>query len=155
MVDTRRIAGRRRLHFENLAEMLAHAERLVASGTSQLGNWSLGQNLQHLAMIQNASIDGYPRLLPWPIRFLLRILAKGWLLRRGLPPSGPNVRTLMPPPSDAARALANLRLATERVQRETKRSPNPGFGEMSLAEWNQLYLRHAELHLSFCVPLEG
>jgi hypothetical protein len=134
--------------------MLAYAEQLVVAGTKQLGNWSLGQNLQHLALIQNASIDGYPRLFPIPIRILLKYLFKRWMLQRGFPPSGPNVKTLNPDPIEATVALANLRVATERVKNETRRSPNPGFGEMSLAEWNLLYLRHAELHLSYCVPLD-
>jgi hypothetical protein len=132
--------------------MLAEAERLVKGGTTQLGNWSLGQVLQHLALIQAASIDGYPKLMPWPIRFLLTVCLKKWMLRKGFPPSGPNMKTLSPEPIDAAVALANLRAATDRVKHETQRSPNPGFGRMSLEEWNLLYLRHAELHLSFCLP---
>jgi hypothetical protein len=151
-IDTRKVAGRQKLHFDNLDDMLAYAERLVAGGTTQLGNWSLGQVLQHLALIQIASIDGYPKLMPWPIRVLLTLLLKRWFLRNGFPPSGPNVKTLTPEPIEAAVALANLRAATERVKTETKRAENPGFGMMSLAEWNMLYLRHAELHLSFCVP---
>jgi Protein of unknown function (DUF1569) len=154
VIDTRRVAGRVRLRFGSLDEMLAHAERLVAGGTKQLGNLSLGQNLQHLALIQNASIDGYPRLFPWPLRILLRYLLKRWMLRNGFPPSGPGVKTLNPEPIDATAALANLRAATDRVKKEAKRSLNPGFGAMSLGEWNLLYLRHAELHLSYCVPLE-
>jgi hypothetical protein len=151
-INTKKVAGRLKLHFDNLDEMLAYTERLVAGGTTQLGNWSLGQVLQHLALIQNASIDGYPKLFPRPVRFLLRVFFKGWLLRKGFPPSGPNVKTLTPEPIEATVAVANLRVATERVKTETKRSDNPGFGKMSLEEWNQLYLRHAELHLSFCVP---
>jgi hypothetical protein len=150
-IDTRKVAGRQDLHFDNLDEMLAYAERLVTGGTTQLGNWSLGQVLQHLALIQVASIDGYPKLFPWPIRFLLKPL-KRWFLRKGFPPSGPNVKTLTSEPIEAAVALANLRAATARVKSETKRAENPGFGTMSLDEWNLLYLRHAELHPSFCVP---
>jgi hypothetical protein len=65
-----------RLRFESPDEVLAYAERLVAGGTKQLGNWSLGQNLQYLALIQNACIDGYPCLMAWPIRFLLIYLFK-------------------------------------------------------------------------------
>lgn len=152
-VDTRCIKGRQKLHFATLDEMLIHATQLVDVGTAQLGNWSLGQNLQHLAMIQNASIDGYPRLMAWPLRVLLKYVCKRWLLKKGFPPSGPNVKTLTPEPIDPVVALANLRAATERVQRETTRAINPGFGAMTLEEWNLLYLRHAELHLSYCVPL--
>jgi len=151
-IDTRKVGGRQRLHFDSLDDMLAHAERLVRGGTTQRGNWSLGQVLQHLALIQNASIDGYPMLFPLPLRLLLKVVFKKWMLRRGFPPSGPNVKTLTPEPIAAHAALANLRAATERVKIETKRSLNPGFGAMSLEEWNLLYLRHAELHLSFCVP---
>jgi len=151
-INTKKVAGRVQLRFENLDDMLAYAERLVRGGTTQLGNWSLGQVLQHLALIQNASIDGYPKLFPRPVRFILKVFFKRWLLRRGFPPSGPNVKTLTPEAIDAPIALANLRTATERVKTETKRAENPGFGKMSLDEWNLLYLRHAELHLSFCVP---
>lgn len=155
-INTKRVKGRVSLHFDTLDEMLAYAERLVQSGTKQLGNWSLGQNLEHLALIQIASIDGYPPgvQFPWPVRFLLKHLFKKWLLRRGFPPSGPNVKTLTPEPIDAAVALEHLRTATARVQSEGKRVANPGFDEMTLEEWNQLYLRHAELHLGFCVPLK-
>src|SRR5262245_5437901 len=51
-IDTRRVAGRQKLRFADLDEMLAYAERLVSGGSTQLGNWSLGQVLQHLALIQ-------------------------------------------------------------------------------------------------------
>jgi hypothetical protein len=152
VIDTRKIAGRQKLHFDNLDEMLAYAERLVSEGATPLGNWSLGQILQHLALIQIASIDGYPKVFPWWIRLLLRLFFKKWFLSRGFPPSGPNVKTLAPEPMEPIVALANLRAATGRVKTETKRSQNPGFGKMTLDEWNMLYLRHAELHLSFCIP---
>src|SRR5262249_40041522 len=90
----------------------------------------------------------------WPLRMLLKYLLKKRMLRNGFPPSGPGVKTLNPEPIEPTAALANLRAATDRVKKETRRAPNPGFGEMSLAEWNLLYLRHAELHLSYCGPLE-
>ena len=35
-IDTRRVAGRPKLHFDNLEEMLAYPERLVSGGTTQL-----------------------------------------------------------------------------------------------------------------------
>jgi len=39
-----------------------------------------------------------------------------------------------------------------RLQATTKRYPSPAFGPLTLEEWDQLHLRHAELHLSFFVP---
>ena len=154
VVNTKKVEGRPKLHFDDLDQMLAYAEKLVNGGTKQLGNWSLGQNLQHLAMTENASIDGFPNLLAAPLRFLLKVLFKKRFLRNGLPPTGPKFKTLESEPIDAKVALANLRAATERVKKETKRSTNPGFGDMTLEEWQLLYLRHAELHLSFSVPTE-
>jgi hypothetical protein len=67
-IDTRKVAGRRKLHFNSLDEVLADAERLVAGGSTQLGNWSL-------ALVENASIDGFPELFPWPIRLLLKVVS--------------------------------------------------------------------------------
>src|SRR5262249_21773604 len=100
-INTKKVEGRLNLQFDNLDEMLAYADRLVAAGTTQLGNWSLGQVFQHLALIENASIDGYPKLFPRPLRFLLRVFFKSWVLRKGFPPSGPNVKTLTPEPIEA------------------------------------------------------
>jgi hypothetical protein len=123
VINTKKVAGRQKLHFDTLDELLAHAERLVSGGTTQLGNWSLGQVLQHLALIQIASIDGFPRLMPWLLRGALRLFFKKWMLHKGFPPSGPNVNTLNPEPIEAPVALANLRAATERVRNETRTKP--------------------------------
>jgi hypothetical protein len=48
--------------------------------------------------------------------------------------------------------LNELRAAIDRLNREPKRAPSPVFGKMTREEWDQLHLRHAELHLSFFVP---
>lgn len=153
MLDTRKAIGRRKLRFDSLDSMLCDAEQLVRLGTHQVGNWSLAQNLDHLAKTQIASIDGFPKLLPVFIRVPVSLLLKRWFLKHGVPPSGPKTSTFTPPDDlTAETALHNLRAATVRVTRETKRSPNPVFGRMTMEEWNLLYLRHAELHLSFCIP---
>lgn len=155
MKNTKKVTGRATLHFEDLEQMLMHCEMLVTVGTKQLGNWSLGENIEHLSLIQNASIDGFPKLMPWPIRMLASLLVKRMLLKRGFPPSGRDMKTINPAPLTASVALENLRTATRRVKCETKRALNPGFGKLTLGEWNRIYLRHAELHLSFCIPLEN
>ena len=48
--------------------------------------------------------------------------------------------------------LDQLRTQIERLNREAKRAPSPVFGKMTREEWDQLHLRHAEMHLSFYVP---
>lgn len=154
MKNTKKITGRATLHFEDFDQMLDHCEMLVNVGTKQLGNWSLGENLEHLSLIQNASLDGFPRVMPWPLRVLLSLSLKRFMLKKGFPPSGRDVKTINPDSVTAPVALENLRVATRRVKCEKQRALNPAFGKLTLEEWNQLYLRHAELHLSFSIPLD-
>jgi hypothetical protein len=54
-----------------------------------------------------------------------------------------------PGDTDVHEALDSLQVAVRRLQQDPHRAPHPVFGQMTLDEWNQLHLRHAELHLSF------
>jgi len=55
-VDTKTVPGRRELTFSSLGEVVADAEKLVASpNTKTLGNWPLSQLLTHLATAINGS----------------------------------------------------------------------------------------------------
>ena len=68
-----------------------------------------------------------------------------------LPPAA--AKELIPEtPISAEPGLNELRSAIERLNCETHRAPSPVFGKMTREEWDQLHLRHAELHLSFFVP---
>lgn len=104
-VDTKKVIGRRSLHFASLDEILAEAERLAAGRHRQLGNWTLGQILMHLARAGEAYIDGTPDRPGWLFiksadgkmtrpRWFLRILGVltvpflQWYLRRWGPPPG-------------------------------------------------------------------
>ncbi len=49
--------------------------------------------------------------------------------------------------------MLNLRQAIHRLQTEEKRAPNPVLGKLTREEWDRLHCRHAELHLSFLVPI--
>jgi hypothetical protein len=46
-------------------------------------------------------------------------------------------------------ALENLRKAIARCRSETADAEHPFLGKLASQEWNSLYLRHAELHMSF------
>src|SRR5947199_6177722 len=82
-VDTSSVSDRRLLHFTNVDEAIAEAERLAAAdraGTlTQLGNWSLGQALGHLAAWAEYSYTGAPMKVPLPIRLILRLGKKKFL----------------------------------------------------------------------------
>jgi FPC/CPF motif-containing protein YcgG len=51
--------------------------------------------------------------------------------------------------SDINDALQRLRNAVARLQNERMTAKHPVLGQLNHDEWNQLHLRHAELHLSF------
>ena len=154
-VETRSVAGRRKLSFGSLEEILADAERVAAGPHRTLGNWTAGQVFRHLATVMNGAIDGVPTRPPWYIRTMARLMKK-WILshtmRAGikLPPDA--AAHLVPPATTTEDGLNMLRRAIHRLQTETKREPSPFLGPLTRAEYDQLQMRHAELHLSFLVP---
>jgi hypothetical protein len=89
------------------------------------------------------------------VRLILRlrrktILEKGMMpgVRVGRIPEG----TLGVEPLETDEGLRQFRAAMERLRSAAPTSPNPVFGPLTHAQWIQLNLRHAELHLSFQCP---
>lgn len=156
-VNTNLIRGRRLLRFESYGDVLFDAETLVAGEAIPLGNWTLGQILCHLALSMHASIDGLAAGVPWWRQLLARMWYRRQLLS-GPMPSGLHLPAevadlLSPEPITAEEGLAALREAVARLSFETERARHPLLGELSLDEWDGFHLRHAELHLSFAIPL--
>ena len=157
-VETKTVQ-RRKLHFSSVLDIVAEAERLAeaekAGKLTMLGNWSLGQILNHLANWASYPYDGFPGALhtpPWPIRVILRRL-KPKYLTKGMPQGVriPKVEggTVGNDPMDTASALKKLRSAIERLDSTTPKHPSPAFGDMTHDEVKRLNMRHAELHLGF------
>ena len=156
-VDTSQVKDRREVRYESYQDLLAEAEQLLAGDVRTLGNWSLGQVLKHLAETMHASIDGAPYragLLrratgPWLLRdkFLNRGMSPGFRLPRSAGES------LVPGPTSGEEGLAALRRAIYRLRAETDRTAHPLIGRLSAEEWDRCHLRHAELHMSFLLPL--
>lgn len=156
-VDTRRVAGRRKVHFDRLEDVLTDAERLAGGPVRSLGNWSLAQCCQHLSKVIQMPLDGPPPFKPNPVVALVaRLLLRNRLLTKPLPtgfilPSAG--QKLLPSDTVETReALAALRQAIARWRSEPQRYPNGLLGQLSPAEWEQFQCRHAESHLSFQVP---
>jgi len=156
-INTKKAAGRRSVHYNNLEDLQADAQQLVSSGSVKMvGNWSLGQVLGHLATTMNASIDGFPMMLPWPVRAMMRVLMKKKMLTQITSPGysipGKAVAMFVPKDGiDPAQALEQLCSAVDRQHKESKRSTNPVLGRLTNEQWLQFHLRHAELHMSFAV----
>jgi hypothetical protein len=156
VVDTAKVAGRRRLKFATLDDIVADAERLTASpNTKMLGNWSLSQNLLHLAIAIDRSIDDTFGLAPWYIR-LLGPFIKRRILTKGMSPGFQLPKEFeanyFPAGRTSQEALDGLRKAIGRTRNERMTGRHPVLGKMTHDEWTQLHLRHAELHLSFASP---
>jgi uncharacterized protein DUF1569 len=155
-VDSKTVAGRRTIRFSSFDEMMSDAERLVADpGTTMLGNWTLGQILMHLSRAINGSIDGIPFKAPLPVRLIgpflkRRIMTRGMSAGFRLPKAAE--ATAFPMPASPQEALEALRQATGRTRSENMTSRHPVFGPMTHQDWQQLHLRHGELHLSFAQP---
>lgn len=144
---------RRELHFESLDAVVREAERLAAAERIVThGNWTLGQILHHLAQLMHMSIDGARFRAPWYVRLvgplLKRRILRGMPAGFDLPPAA--VRQLAADGDvEVPEAVDSLSAAVARLCEDPHRAPHPVLGRMSLEEWNELHLRHAELHLGF------
>jgi hypothetical protein len=158
-IDTARVTGRRSIHFSTVDDILSDVEKIAACPDPRtLGNWSIGQIFQHLAVSFQSSIDGFGFTIPWHFRAMAKLFMKRRLLNRSMG-AGFNLpkdaaAKLLPPPTSSEVGLQNIRKAIHRLKTEQQRVPSPFLGNLTNEEWTQLHCRHSELHLSFIV-LEG
>ena len=155
MIDTTKVANRRKVHYDTLQDLGADAERLAASPKLRsVGNWSPGQIFKHVAIVMHGCIDGFDAKAPWYIRLIMRPL-RGWILNRPMPPGyklPPDAEAvLIPGETSLEEGLDLFRKGIHRLQTETTRQASPFLGKLTVDEWNKLHLRHAELHPSFLV----
>jgi hypothetical protein len=155
---TGQVLGRRGLHFATIDEALTEADRLAVAErlgeTRCLGNWTLGQNLGHLATWVQMSFDGVPMKVPLFVRLMMRPMRNRVLYK----PMGPGRNiprvsngTFGTEPLSLDAGLSRFRQTFTRLKNETPSKPNVLLGPLTHEEWINLHLRHAELHLSFVV----
>ena len=156
-VDTKKVTGRRELHYDKVEELLADAERLAEKGYRQLGNWSLGQIAKHLANSMRSGLDGADVKPSWVVRFVAKNFLKTRMLSKPFSPGFKwpariTARTESPAIPDQE-GLDALREVIRRWKSEPQRKPHSFFGPLSAEEWDAASLRHGELHMSFLVPI--
>ncbi len=149
---------RRAVHYDTFEDLRRDARALAAGDVIMAGNWSLGQIFQHLAAAFDSSIDGSDFRLPVPAQWVIRVLMKRRLLGKTLP-RGHRIpkklrATMLPGEIEDAEGLAHLEAAIERIQRAQHVAPHPLLGRLTRDEWHQFHLRHAELHMSFALPVQ-
>lgn len=153
--------ARRPLRFGSLADAVADAEALLASGYDKVGNWTLGQCTGHLANWLGYPIDGFPRA-PLPVRLVMAVLRatsgkrklKEYIETQSFPAGAPTAPQSVPTPDTADRdGVEKLKAAANRLMAyDGPIVPSPFFGPMDKATLLRLQCVHAAHHLSFLLP---
>jgi hypothetical protein len=143
-----------------LKEDLAQLEAGYRAGTLRTtGNWSAGENLDHIAIMWEYSLDGAPpeAKVPFIIRLIAPLMKRRATSGKTLPAGFkiPQNASYMMPRSGCSfeDGLARLRKVLDRLDRgEQMTHASPAFGKLSHDEWMGLHLGHAQLHLGFVHP---
>lgn len=153
-VETKHITGRREVHYNQVDDIVADAQRLLESGYTRLGNWNLGTMAGHISKAFQTGLDGSPFKVNFLIRFVARTLYKDKAMRKMSPgfKLPKQAASLLAQIDEDRQGVEELRGVIERWKNETQRHPHGFFGELTPDEWNTLMLRHAEMHMSFLVP---
>jgi len=153
------MAGRRDLTFASLDEVMPEVERLLG-GHVTVGQWSLGQICNHLAIAVHLSMNGRSEF----VSATSPEEDRSWILRKrffrgGRFPEGKTapIPALVPSEGLDDRAEADdLRHAIARFSAAAGPFPgHPFLGPMTKDEWVRFHCIHAAHHLGFAVPREG
>ena len=155
-----RSAPRRELSFHCtgcLKEELARIEDAHRKGTlTHTGNWTAGENLDHVAKAWEFAIDGFQSevKVPWFIRLIASTMKGRMTSGKTLPAGfkmGKGGESFLPTPGTTVEAgLGRLRAVVDRLDAGTKcTKPSPAFGALTHDQWMRLNLGHAQLHLGF------
>ena len=148
-------AKRRSLNYPTFAEMIQDLETLREVGYERTGNWTLSDACNHLALVVEQCMDGFPKNYPWIMRKMARWLFLKKMLRRQKSTRRFEAPAFLQPPSeqDDAVAVERLTKAIERFQAHSEDlQPSPIFGKLTKEQWQEIHLWHAEHHLSFLHP---
>lgn len=158
LIDTK-TAQRRDIRYQEFADISEDMDRIEAAhraGTmTTTGNWSAGQVFDHIAILMECAIDGFPTKAPAPIRWVSILFFKKKALSGSTLPAGfklPAGASFLIPADSVTfdSGLARLRKVLSRVEAgEQFTQPSPILGRMTQDEWIRLQCSHAALHMSF------
>lgn len=152
-IDTSKVTGRRTLIFNTLDEIIDDVDYLCQGNVRSLGNWSPGQNLDHLTILMLGCLDGIDVKVPIVTRTAVKFM-KGRILSRQMSPGlrlPKAAAVLLPSETTWEEGVRQIRKALNRMKTETQRHAHPVLGALRREQWDQLHCRHCELHLSFLV----
>ena len=150
---------RTELRFDEWDAVLADLETLQSVGYNRVGQLDLGQICNHLAIIMEGALDGFPKMMPWPMRKLLRVMFLGTMMKhkpiRLRVPVAPAFAAQTEPVDDAV-GVSRLQAAIARFSSpDAEYHEHLAFGRLNREQWNRQQLWHCEHHLGFLIPRNG
>ena len=148
-------AKRRDLKFQSLSEVMPDVDRLLERGYTSVGNWTLGEVCNHLALMIQGSVEGFQYRAPWPLRkFVAPFVFRSLLKNRAMPECIKVSKSMLPKSNLDDRAEAEaLRATIGYYQMQTgEPAEHPFFGKISAADWRSIHEIHCSHHLSFLQP---
>lgn len=158
-----RTAVRRSIHLKTVEDIAAELERIAeaeSAGTlSSTGNWTPGENLDHVVKFMEMSMDGFPERAPWFVRaigFVLKPFVFSKLEGSKPLPAGridnrgraDFIEPVMG--ADATEAIERGRRILGRVKAgERFEQRSPLFGRVTHEQWCLVHASHCNLHWSF------
>ncbi|GJM18231.1 MAG: hypothetical protein DHS20C14_04440 [Phycisphaeraceae bacterium] len=156
-VNTKK-SERRPLRFESIDDIRVELDRLEtahkAEGVRHTGNYSPGQNFNHLAnWIEIYETREFGPTPPWFVRVIGKMM-KNKIVTKGFPAglSGPGNKPQPEPEASFEDGVARYRHKLDVLGTLDLAHENPMFGPCTHDFAMQVQLRHAEHHLGFLHP---
>ena len=163
VVNTKRVE-RRALRLRSLDELLLELARIGSAADADAlrvtGNWSTGQQCEHLAIFWEASMRGFPDTFrpPAPIRWAAQLFFKRRAVQ-GEPPSPglrlPKAGSWLLPRRDVTfeEGITRLKACVAATGEGKPFVPaSPLFGKLTREQWINLHLGHCSHHLGYSWP---
>lgn len=146
----------RQLDFGDLNDAVTEARTLLSNGYSKHGHWSVGQICRHLVLVQDSSVDGYPKWMSF-FAFLRPVMRRILLPKvlSGDSPRGIRTASMFVPPADLddAREVEAFAASVARFYAHVgDYAPHPAFGRLPRERIEQIHSAHAAHHLRFLAP---
>lgn len=145
--------GRRMLRYESFEEVMPDVDRLL-EGHRTVGNWTLAQICQHLALVLRRHVD-LPASTVFDSSDRVSDEQKRHVMESGVLPDGIDAPPGVLPEADrgVSEEAEGLRVAIAYY----RDSPGPAIthrilGPLTREEWDRFELIHLAHHLSFAVP---
>lgn len=143
---------RQTLTFRTLDDIARFVEPLPARGATSTGRWSAAQNIEHIAAVIDASVDGFTFNAPFPIRVFATLMRKRFLTKGFNPgikmPSNVPASFNPGPDTQLDSAVQHLTKSIQRAKDKKMTVVSPIFGALSHDQWIDMHCRHAEMHFS-------